>query len=148
MKRTCIAAAIGMTLALAAGTASAAGDPWVGTWHRQGHDGAPDITLKVTSIAGGYTFSRKQSDSPVEMAVPVIPDGHPHSANGAMGPMTATCQHADPRTIACKLSMAGLQNELRYALAADGKSLTDSESDPELPGKPSTYTSHIVLQKQ
>jgi hypothetical protein len=148
MKRTCIAATIGMALALATGMASAAGDPWVGTWHRQGPNGAPDITLTVTPAPGGYTFARKQSDTPVEMSVPVIPDGHPHAAKGALGPLTATCRHADARTLTCKLSMAGLENELSYALSADGKSLTDSESDPELPGKPSSYTEHIVLQKQ
>lgn len=128
--------------------AGAAGDPWVGTWHKQGKNGAPDTTLTITPVAGGYTFVRKHGDAPAAITVAVIPDGRPHSTKGAMGQMTSTCHHTDARTIACKLSMSGLDSDATYAMSADGKSLTDSETDPEPPGHPAAYTRHTVLQRE
>lgn len=140
-----LSAVCAMAVSCAAG---AAGDPWLGTWHKHGKNGAPDTTLTITPAAGGYTFVRKDGDAPVAITVAVIPDGRPHPMKGAMGPMTSTCHHTDVRSIACELSMSGLDSDATYSMSADGKSLTDSETDPEPPGHPGAYTSHTVLQKE
>ncbi|HJP98471.1 MAG TPA: hypothetical protein VJ862_07920 [Rhodanobacteraceae bacterium] len=121
---------LALSAAFAVSMAGAAGDPWIGTWHRHGKNGAPDTTLTITPVAGGYTFVRKDSDAPVAM------------------PFDSTCHRMDARSIACKLSLSGADSDATYSLSAAGKTLTDSATDPEPPGHPVAFTDHVVLQKE
>lgn len=119
-------------LMLAAGAVHAADDPLVGTWKADVKPGG-DIkaqTVIVTAAPGGYSFETviqpAQGDK-IETVQPVVPDGKPHTANSAYGPITATCHRTDPRTLRCATEFMGSNSTSTFALAADGKTLTETD---------------------
>jgi hypothetical protein len=119
-------------LMLAAGAVHAADDPLVGTWKADVKPGG-DIkaqTVTVTAAPGGYSFETiiqpAQGDK-IETVQPVVPDGKPHTANSAYGPITATCHRTDPRTLRCATVFMGSNSTSTFALSADGQTLTETD---------------------
>lgn len=124
-----------LLLAGALGTAHAANAPFAGTWKAKP---APSLggtlTMSVTAAPGGYHFVQTlHATGGGEMVMPMllIPDGKPHTVTSTFGPSTATCQAPTAGTLECTISIAGSDSPTTFALAADGKTLTETSVSEE-----------------
>lgn len=119
-------------LMLAAGAVHAADDPLIGTWKADMKPGG-DIkgqTVTVAAAPGGYSFEtvvQPVKGDEIKTVQPVVPDGKPHTANSAYGPITATCHRSNPRTLRCATVFMGSNSTSTFALSADGMTLTETD---------------------
>jgi hypothetical protein len=137
-----IAGCCALTLAMLCAGESPAGavasnaDRFVGTWTADMTTVPPQQpplkgqTYAIAATAGGYVtkLAMEQIDggggtSTMTIDGKILLDGKPYQ--GGMGE-TRSCRAADPDTIHCTVSMGADTMEETYALAADGKSLTDT----------------------
>lgn len=124
-----------ITLALLVGAttaALAATDPLTGTWRPQprGKSDTGADALQIVPIPGGCTFRNQHGGMTMDLTV--IPDGKPHSSQTPFGPITATCRRLSASKLECNETSPGMPPmTARYALSADGRTLTETDTGQE-----------------